>query len=339
MAVSQLLWFAFSSGGAVVALCAVVLLLRSRPRSVLGVRLCVATAAFYFAASIYAVPEAIGRLLVNVEPLRLDDLPSGQITIVVLGAGSETVTDWDGRRYVTTDRGASARVLEAVRIFRSTPSATVISSGGLLRPTDPGTPTGEAMAQALLSLGIPESQLLVETVARNTHEEAVVVAQMLRRRPPAPVVLVTVDLHMRRAVGTFNAAGIRVIPAIARSPDADLTSSERWLPSNRGLWHSGFVVHEVLGIAYYVMRGWFSFAPPTQAANPVDRWRIGGRGASGSREGVRELGLEEEGCDQLAELKQAAGTVDGRPQMRPLLESLGVVRGQRSNLVDHPAFV
>ncbi len=220
-------------------------------------------ALFYLLASIYVIPDALGRVLVGrLTPIRTSDLPAGPLTIVVLGAGSVTVRDWDGRRYVTTDPQAGARVLEGVRVFRMAPSATVISSGGLLSPDAPGTPTGEAMAGALLALGVPRAQLLVEIEARNTREEALVVARMLRARPPTSVVLVTVGVHMRRAAAAFRAAGVPVIPAIARSPDAELRRSSRWLPSNQGLGHSGLIAHELLGIAYYTLRGWMSFTVP-----------------------------------------------------------------------------
>jgi uncharacterized SAM-binding protein YcdF (DUF218 family) len=259
------IWFVFSSGGAAVAMTVVVvLLLRSPTRR--GVRrFASGLAAFYLVASIYAIPEACGRLLTTgFAPLQPTQLPDRDgVTLVVLGSGSVTVRDWDGRAYATNDPSASARVLEAIRLFRMLPSATVISSGGLLNANGLDTPTGEAMAAALRTLGVPESQLLVETIARNTHEEALVVGRMLRERPPGPVVLVTVDVHMRRALGTFRAAGIDAIAAIARPPEADTLPASRWLPSDRGLWYSGLIAHELLGLAYYALRGWFSVTPAT----------------------------------------------------------------------------
>lgn len=248
------------------ALGACVLILLRQPVSRLRSRMAVAVALGYLVTSIYAVPEAIGGLLVgSFRPLQAADLPAGPLTIVVLGAGSITVRDWDGRRYVTTDPHASARVLEAVRVFRMAPAATVISSGGLLSPDAPGTPTGEAMAGALSALGVPSSQLLVETEARTTHEEAIVLRRMIAARPPTSVILVTSDVHMRRSVGAFHAVGLPVIPAIAQSPDTDLRFSTRWLPSSLGLGHSGLIAHELLGIVSYAARGWFSLAPVAAA--------------------------------------------------------------------------
>jgi uncharacterized SAM-binding protein YcdF (DUF218 family) len=176
----------------------------------------------------------------------------------VLGSGGATVVDWSGNRFAMVDPEAAARVLEATRIFRMMPSAIVISSGGNTTATDLRTPTGDSMRAALVVLGIPSEQLLVETESRNTREEAVVVGRLLRDRQIDRVVLVTTGVHMRRALGTFRAAGIAAVPAIARSSQADLTPSQRWFPSDRGLWYSGQIVHELLGLAYYTARGWFA---------------------------------------------------------------------------------
>lgn len=260
MSFSQPLWFVFSSGGLAVALCAAVALLSTWPRAPRVRQLVGLVALFYLVASIYVVPAAIGRLLLgDLRPLTAGDLPPAPRTIVVLGAGSMTVRDWDGRRYVAPDPSAAARALEAARIFRMDPSATVISSGGLLSPDAPGTPTGEAMAVALRQLGVPETQLIVETESRNTHEEAMVVGRMLPAAATRSLVLVTVDVHMRRSVGAFAAAGLRVTPAIAQPPEVDLPARTRWTPSDQGLWYSGFIAHELLGIAYYWLRGWFTW--------------------------------------------------------------------------------
>lgn len=260
MGLAQLVWFVFSAGGVIVAFGGLVALLLAFPASRRVRRSTVLVAGFYLLASVYVVPEALGRLLAaDYRPLRPEDLPSGNTTIVVLGAGSRTVRDWDGHRFFSPDPHAASRALEAARIFRFSSSAAVISSGGLLTPDAPGTPTGEAMAVALRQMGVPGDHLQVETLSRNTRDEALIIARMLRERPASTVVLVTTDVHMRRSVGAFAAAGLRVVPAIAQAPDADLPRRRRWLPSDDGLGYSGLVAHEVLGILYYAVRGWFAF--------------------------------------------------------------------------------
>jgi uncharacterized SAM-binding protein YcdF (DUF218 family) len=257
-AVSALVRFVFSIGGllAVTAFC--IAWLNLRPRSRRAWRTLVSGVTFYVVAGIPVIPEALaGVLLAGLRPFEASDVPSGRAAIVVLGSGGVTVTDWAGNRFATTDPEASARVLEAVRVFRLMPSALVISSGGNSDPSDSRTPTGESMRAALLSLGVPAEQVVAETEPRNTHEEAVMVGRMLRNLQVDRIVLVTSGVHMRRSLGAFRAVGLDAVPAIARSPEADLRGIDWWLPGGRGLWYSGRVVHETVGIAYYSARGWF----------------------------------------------------------------------------------
>ena len=74
------------------------------------------------------------------------------------------------------------------------------------------------------------------------------------------MVLVTVDLHMRRSLGAFRAQGIDAIPAIARRPVNRPPWNVEFLPSDTGLAESTAVARELLGIGYYALRGWYRFS-------------------------------------------------------------------------------
>jgi uncharacterized SAM-binding protein YcdF (DUF218 family) len=255
--VSGLVRFIFSAGGilAIAATCAVWLLLR--PRSRRPARVLAAAAAGYLVVSVPALPAAMDNwLAAGFDRFEAGEVSDRRAAIVVLGSGGATVVDWAGNRFATVDVEAAARVLEAARIFRMMPAATVISSGGNSGPLDHRTPTGESMRLALLELGIPAAQVLVETESRNTRDEAVVIARIVQERQIEQVILVTSRVHMRRALGAFRAVGIDAIPAGARDPLGDLRPVEQWLPGDRGLWYSGRVAHELLGLVYYRARGW-----------------------------------------------------------------------------------
>jgi uncharacterized SAM-binding protein YcdF (DUF218 family) len=257
--VSAIVAFVFSAGGLTVSTAICALWVSATPGSRAARRALQGVGAGYLVASLYAVPYAVGQLLlVGLHPFTMADVPAGRMAIVVLGSGSQTVRDWDGARYATVDVTAAARVLEAVRVFRMIDAAVVVSSGGLIDPTGPATPTGESMQNALVALGIPRDRVMVETESRNTHEEAVVVKRMLNGLAVDRVVLVTSDTHMRRSLGAFKAEGLPCVPAMARNPVLDERSRRVWwAPSARGLWYSGEIVHELLGIVYYAARGWF----------------------------------------------------------------------------------
>ena len=256
---SDLVRFVLSAGGATtfIVVCAAWLRLRPgsrRARAVLSVG-----SALYLLASISAVPEAAGHaLLVGLHPFDATRVTGTRLVIVVLGSGSITVRDWDGRRFSMTDGTAAARVLEAARVFRLVPAARVISSGGRVRSDDPNIPTGESMRDALVLLGVPADRVVVETESRTTREEAVVVKRLLQGQAVDEVVVVTSDIHMRRSIGVFKAVGINAVPAIARNPLMDQPVRWRWMPSDRSLGYSAAIAHEVLGIVYYAARGWFA---------------------------------------------------------------------------------
>lgn len=212
----------------------------------------------YTLASLYCVPYGFGRLLVaGYRPLGASDLHPGSVAIVLLGVGESVVRDWDGDRLTILGPVGAARILESFRVYRLCTDAWIISSGGAVS-TQPGAPTSAGMMQdALIHLGVPPSRILLETQSQTTHDEAVFVGPMLRDLSPAQVVLVTSDVHMRRALGAFRSAGLIPLPAIARDPNLPFGWRKWTLPANRALEFSGGIAHEVVGIGYYAAHGWW----------------------------------------------------------------------------------
>ena len=247
-----------SAGGVVLVLVVTAVWMWLRPGSPRARRLLFAAAIVYASLSSYAVSHATGRLLVaGLRPLAPGDVPAGPTAIVVLGSGTHTARDWNDARLPVLDRASAGRVLEAIRVFNMTDAAWIITSGGLLRPTPLDEPNGRTMRDMLVRAGVPETRLLVETDSRNTHDEAVIVERMLGTLNVQHVILVTSATHMRRSLGTFRARGVRAVPAIAREA-APVMPWMAWIvPSEQGLNRAADVWHEILGLGYYFVRGWY----------------------------------------------------------------------------------
>ena len=247
-----------SSTGVVAALVLAALWSVLRPASRAARRFLVAVAAAYTLCSIYAIPYAIGQvtLVRGWRPLTSADIPAGRTVIVVLGGGAETARGWDQTPLSVPSGDGLERVIEAARVRRMAGSARVISSGGALNPRQ--EPNGLIMRDALVRLGVPSADILVEATSRTTREEAVRVTPLLRSMGAEHVILVTSSTHMRRAMGAFRAAGIAAIPAIA--PEVDFRQPLiSWIaPSGRGLAMSRQVAHEMAGLAYYAFKGWWT---------------------------------------------------------------------------------
>jgi uncharacterized SAM-binding protein YcdF (DUF218 family) len=248
---ADFLWFIFSSGGVVLVFLLAVAWLFLKPKSRAARIVLVFAVLGYAAASIYPIPHAIERWLASpFHPLTRADVAAGRTVVVLLGSGSSRREDWSDVRFSLLDPIGFERTLEAARLYRLLNPDYVISSGGVVQDDS----VGAAMKNALIQLGVPADRILVEGKSLNTRDEAVLVAAMLPPLNVEHVVLVTSPIHMRRSVGLFRAVGINVIPAVARQHEYS-GFLVHLLPSDAGLRTSALAVHEILGMAYYGLRG------------------------------------------------------------------------------------
>jgi uncharacterized SAM-binding protein YcdF (DUF218 family) len=251
-----LLRFVFSSSAPIVALCLDAVWLSRRPSSAHLRRFAIAAALFYLFASLAIVPYGVSRLMtMGYHQFRGEDVAAGTTAIVLLGGGDDFIQGWTDEITVTTPSEAE-RVLEATRVFKLIAPAWIISSGGRPEPQDRGEPSAITMRDELVRLGVPRDRILLEARSRTTHDNAVLIVPILRSRGIQHVVLVTSATHMRRSLGAFRAVGVQAIPAAAPGGEAPSQWFE-WLPSNNGLEWSGIIAHELGGIPYYWMRGWW----------------------------------------------------------------------------------
>ena len=214
-----------------------------------------AVAIFYFLAGVYVVPAAIASVTLAAHaqpftPRTADRVPTA---VVLLGGGNEQVQGGAAAVSVMSPVEA-ARVLEAARVFHAVHADWLISSGGAL----PGeTSSAIVMRDALVQLGVPPHQILLEAASHDTHDEAILIAPMLNSLRIQRTILVTSAIHMPRSLGTFRAANVHALPAPVNEPGASLPRIRRWSPSTVGLLFSSQLAHEFIGIAYYRARGWW----------------------------------------------------------------------------------
>lgn len=163
----------------------------------------------------WSLPGAANLLLYGLEsqhpPQPVHSLPEAQ-AIVVLG-GAVRGTAFDGAVAQPINLGAGAdRVWYGARLYHRGKAPAVLLTGGPYVPAPYLTEAG-AMAVLLEDLGVPSSAILLENRSRNTRENAVYSAQLLRGLAINRILLVTSALHMERARRHFAAEGLEVIPA------------------------------------------------------------------------------------------------------------------------------
>jgi uncharacterized SAM-binding protein YcdF (DUF218 family) len=167
--------------------------------------------------------------------------------IVVLGGGGEKgAMEYGG---VSINARSAARLMYGLRLSKQT-SLPVLYSGG---NADPGTSNASELTEAAAAQRLAQEVFgaelrWAETQSRDTHENAVYTAQMLKPQGIKRIVLVTHAWHMQRAVRYFEQEGFEVQPAPMGFVGGGETTPREWLPSADGILMTYHLWREQLGL-------------------------------------------------------------------------------------------
>ena len=165
--------------------------------------------------------------------------PKGDVLIVL---GSDQMNDG------TLGIQSYWRSLYAVRAFRAGMVRRIVVAGG------PGghqssTSVARAMAEFMVGLGVPPGLITLEEKSTSTRENALFTASLVAGWPGTKV-LMSSDIHMRRAHATFARVGLDTIPA----PIPDVGKRwNSWIERWGCIWEVGLAF---VKYGYYGLRGW-----------------------------------------------------------------------------------
>lgn len=171
-------------------------------------------------------------------------------TVVVLAGGFDAEPDGDADSGALS--GASLRrLLAGVALWRRTPGAALVLSGGgpyPIRETDVLGPVAE-------QLGVPAAALRRERNSRTTWENAEYLSAL---EPPLPaaVWLVTSAAHLPRALVAFRAFGFEPCAYASDREYVAPGGAGYFLPQGSALRKSELAIHELIGELVYRWRAW-----------------------------------------------------------------------------------
>jgi uncharacterized SAM-binding protein YcdF (DUF218 family) len=210
----------------------------------------------YLALSTSVVSDALGRMLGGGTPVTSADVVRQSEAIVLIGCGTLTAGSAPEQVHFPGTETA-VNISEAVRLYRLAGGHRVIATGGMPPLGANEVPESEVMRDYLLRMGVNARHIQLESQAVNTLQQAQNVAAMLPRG--ARIVLVTVPTHMPRTSAFFRREGFEVTPAVSGQVETDPTRVagdwEPFIPNRYSLRGSERAMYEIVGLAYYWVRG------------------------------------------------------------------------------------
>ncbi|MCW8838292.1 MAG: YdcF family protein [Thiovulaceae bacterium] len=141
---------------------------------------------------------------------------------------------------------STKRVLEGIIIYKNIPGTKLIFTG---YEGNTNISTAQMNANLAIALGIPEKDIIINGLPKDTYEEAEFSKHIVKDKKFA---LVTSATHMPRAMMMFKSKGMNPISAPTYFKKKDIY---KHLPSTSSFENSRMAIHEYLGILWAKLRG------------------------------------------------------------------------------------
>ena len=213
---------------------------RCRQEKKLAVILAGITFVFYLLCTSVVAEQTMGWLESAYEP---PANPQGDVIIMLGGGAMPDSPDVDGTGALCAS--PANRLLTAVRLQRRLDVPILVSGGQVY--SDSG-PEAQIARRILLSLGVPDDKILVETKSINTTQNAKFSTEILREHGLSQPLLVTSAFHMKRSVLNFEKQGVAVTayPADYQVSHHPVFHYTKLRPQTEALLNNVTVLHETM---------------------------------------------------------------------------------------------
>ncbi len=188
-------------------------------------------------------------------PVPIKELPVYDCGIVLTGITYGTKSPHDR---VYFKKGAD-RIMHALLLYRKGLIKNILITGGSGAITQRYATEAEELKKILLQASVPDSVILVENKSRNTRENAIFTAELLKKHPDLKKnLLITSAFHMRRSEGCFKKAGLHpnIFPADFYSTDRMFHPEALLIPQEQVLAEWSILLHEIVGFLMYKIMGY-----------------------------------------------------------------------------------
>jgi uncharacterized SAM-binding protein YcdF (DUF218 family) len=156
--------------------------------------------------------------------------------------------------------GSSAdRFIQCMSLYKKGKIKKILISGGSGLLLQQQYKEAEQLKKVLLEMNIPDQDILIENQSKNTRENALFSAQILKKNFPGnKILLITSGYHMRRSLGCFKKAGINPDPFSVdeHSGKRQFTPDKLIIPDVAILQYWDILLHEWIGYVSYWIAGY-----------------------------------------------------------------------------------
>ncbi|MGC9772338.1 Uncharacterized SAM-binding protein YcdF, DUF218 family [Fervidobacterium changbaicum] len=173
--------------------------------------------------------------------LYVPDTSDGGDYIVVLGGG---IDEYSGN--VEIGRHTLRRLYKGYLLYKSKPRKVIVTGGVVSK----GIPEALVMKDVLLSLGVPEEDIVVEDKARNTYQNARFTHDIVKDKS---ITLVTSTTHMRRSLMVFKKFFKEIYHVQSDVPIDFRNSFLDYIPTYSAFYGFCNIVYELVGLLQYTI--------------------------------------------------------------------------------------
>ncbi len=192
----------------------------------------------------------------EVPPVPISNLEGTYDIAIVLGGFSDVLEKPRDRLHLS--EGAD-RLTNAIELYKTGKVSKILVTSGSAEVVGEKISEGKITGEFLAKIGIPEEDFIIEPSSRNTHENAIYTAKILKEQyPDARCLLITSAFHFRRASRTFKKAGVEftAFPTDIQSDNFKPTPGRFILPNDSSLVVWKMLIKEWVGLFAYRVLGY-----------------------------------------------------------------------------------
>jgi uncharacterized SAM-binding protein YcdF (DUF218 family) len=191
----------------------------------------------------------------EVDAVQKEELKSNYDYAIVLSG----MITYDEKYERINFKSSTDRLLQTIELYKEGIVDKFYITGGSGEIFNQKHKESEILKGYLIVLGIPESDILIETLSKNTYENAIESKNTLNSEVKEKTfLLVTSAYHMRRAAGCFKKQGFEfdVFVTDRYTGNRKFTFDELFIPKAETLQGWTLLIHEVSGYLIYDIVGY-----------------------------------------------------------------------------------